>query len=222
MVFPRPRFPAPTAVVFDAYGTLLSNPGTTRPFAQLKKAIAARGMDVSDFAHRAMTSRHTFSSLAQSYGVTLPMGMLARLEAELMEELMGIRPYPEAERAIRHVLHRGAVVVVGSNLAWPYALPIQALLDAVVGRLPNESYSASRVRTAFSFDLGALKPSPAFYQAVLDSLAADGVESSRVFMVGDRQAEDVDGPVAAGWSAWRVDRSKDEGLLDAPWDQWLS
>lgn len=221
MVFPNPRSAPPAAVVFDAYGTLLSNPFPARPFAQLKEMMACQGLDVSDFAHRAMTCRHTLSSLAASYGASFPLQTLARLDAQLMAELLAIRPYPEAERTIRHVLSRGAVVVVASNLAWPYALPIQAALDTVVSRLSSTPASVSRVRTAFSFDLGVVKPSREFYQAVLGSLASDGVEPSRMFMVGDRQVEDVDGPRAAGWSAWRVDRSQDQGLLDAPWDLWL-
>src|SRR5690606_30093757 len=142
----------------------------TRPFAQLREIIAKQGLDVSDFAHRAMTSRHTLSSLAKSYDAVIPMEDLARLDAQLMSELMAIRPYPEAERTIRHVLIRGAVVVVASNLAWPYALPVQAAMDTVVNRLATITNSVSRVRTAFSFDLGTVKPSELFYQAVMDSL----------------------------------------------------
>lgn len=211
------RNPSSTTVVFDAYGTLLSNPNATRPFAQLRQILDNMGVDVSDYTHRAMTQRHTLPSLALSYGADVPLVELARLEEELMGELLDIRPYAESERVLRHVISRGARVVVASNLAWPYSLPIRTLMDVVA---QHSLGSRGQMTTAFSFDVGHIKPSPEFYSTVKVGLASQGV-GDRIFMVGDRQIEDVDGPTAAGWTAWRVDRSTGHDLLDAPWDDWL-
>lgn len=214
---PRPT-PTGCTVVFDAYGTLLSNPNATRPFAQLREILERGGVNVQDYAQRAMGQRHTLSSLALSYGFDPGLDTLARLERELMEELLAIHPYQETERVLRYVMGRGAHVVVASNLAWPYALPIHTLMDVVSQR--GTLVSRNKIATAFSFDVGLVKPQEEFYTRVEDSLRSQGL-GRQIFMVGDRQLEDVEGPVKAGWQAWRVDRSAGAGLFDAPWDQWL-
>ena len=210
--------PIPTAVVFDAYGTLLSNTKTTKPVAQLREIIGGMGIDVSDYTQRAMTSRHTLSSLALSYGADVPLKTMARLDEELINELLGVEPYPDVERTLRYVMRRGAHVVIASNLAWPYSLPVHTLIDVVKqGGMINRT----QISTAYSFDVGHIKPVPEFYSNVAADLESLSVEPQRIFMVGDRQIEDVDGPTRAGWRAWKVDRQSGQGLLDGPWDQWL-
>lgn len=207
-------------VVFDAYGTLLAIPRPRRPFALLRAHLAGQGVEVGDFARRAMSARHTLASLAHDYGVDVPCALLARWQGLLVEDVASATAFPEAARVLRHVLSRGATVVIASNLAWEYAAPVRALLDAAAR--PFAGAPACRAHLALSHDLGQVKPDPGFYRAVDDLLASAGVPASPVFMVGDRLEEDERAPRAHGWTAQRVDRAAGADLWSVPWDSWLA
>lgn len=208
----------PPVVVFDAYGTLVENPLSAQPFRRLREVLEKAGVDTSEYPSRAMTSRHSLTSLAQSYGEVVPQEVLAKFEQDLLGELFAVRPFPDAQRTIRHVLSQGATVVIASNLAWPYALPVKHIVRGIMGDLEMR-LDAGRVRTAFSFDIGHLKPSSHFFITLAGSVG--GMENHDFFMVGDRYTEDVEGPESIGWKAWLLDRESGSGLLDAPWDDWL-
>ena len=63
---------------------------------------------------------------------------------------------------------------------------------------------AARIRTRLlSADLGALKPEPAAFEAVQRRL---GLFPGNLVMVGDSWTDDVQGAVAAGWTAIWVNR----------------
>ena len=53
-----------------------------------------------------------------------------------------------------------------------------------------------------SCKVGAIKPEPAIYAAVLDGLQ---IEAGRVLFVGDTPRADIEGPRAAGMKAMHVD-----------------
>lgn len=210
----------PTAIVFDVFGTLLKIDNPTRPYSVLAQHLESLGADISDFAHRAMTARHTPASLAASYGASVSLEFIAHIDAMLLAELERIEPYEEADRTLRHVLGQGASIVIASNLAWPYALPVRAML----GHLARDRVdgSGNRVSTFFSFDRGLLKPDPSFYQALAaEVLDREGIAPDRIFMLGDKLVEDCQSPTLAGWQAWHLDRAAGAQLLDAPWDAWL-
>jgi putative hydrolase of the HAD superfamily len=63
---------------------------------------------------------------------------------------------------------------------------------------------AKRIRTrVLSAEIGALKPEPAAFEAVQRKL---GVFPGNLVMVGDSWSDDVEGAVAAGWTAIWVNR----------------
>lgn len=52
-----------------------------------------------------------------------------------------------------------------------------------------------------SCDLGVAKPDPRIFAAALAALQPGGAEPGRALYVGDRVANDIEGPVACGWGA---------------------
>jgi putative hydrolase of the HAD superfamily len=76
---------------------------------------------------------------------------------------------------------------------------------------------AERIRTRIlSADIGALKPESAAYEAVQRKL---GVFPGNLVMVGDSWTDDVEGAVAAGWTAIWVNREakpRPDHEADAP------
>lgn len=214
---PRPL----DAIVFDAFGTLVHIQRPARPYAALRTLLTDRGADTAGFALEAMTRRRTLADLARATGLPVPPQALAALEAQVIDEVESIAPFPDAAAAVARALEVADRVVIGSNLGWPYGAPVERFLApwGPVAALDDDAPDA-RVRTAFSFDVGHVKPDPAFYAHVarrLSALSGKPAASLALCMVGDKQAEDGDGPTRAGWRGWRMDRAAGQGLLDAPW-----
>ncbi|KWU23400.1 hypothetical protein AS149_37055 [Burkholderia cenocepacia] len=133
----------------------------------------------------------TLSQAALEMGVDIDASELQRLEADLLDELQSIVLYPETRTVLLALKDAGYQVAVCSNLALPYAAPVEAL----VGDLLD-------VRV-WSFDAGATKPSPAIYQALL---ARGGTRAQETLMVGDSLAADYEGARAAGLHALHLVR----------------
>ena len=208
------------AIVFDAFGTLVEIQHPLRPYASLRATLQARGADTSTLPRQAMTSIISLAALAQNAGVPLPAEVLLPLEEAVDREAASVAVFSDAAAAIEQALVHADRVIIASNLAHPYGKPVERWLRrwGVVEKL--SATSQSRLLTAFSFDLGLLKPEPAFYAEVvsrLSSLADKPAASLRLAMVGDKTAEDFLAPRAAGWEAHRLDRSSGQVLLDAPW-----
>ena len=206
------------AIVFDAFGTLVRISAPTRPYAALRKHLESSAVTAgSDFARRAMTGRWSIAELAQR---PIESDQIDRFERGVTEEVASVVPFDDAAEAIERALAQAHRVIVASNLAWPYGRAVEEWLSqwGDVGALGEDR--ESRLLTAFSFDVGYVKPEPAFYHWVTAALAGllDKPSSAlRLAMVGDKQAEDCDAPLAAGWRAWRVNRAQGQGLMDAPW-----
>lgn len=208
------------AIVFDAFGTLVEIQRPLRPYASLRAALQARGADTSSLPRQAMSSTLSLAALAKNAGVPLPAEVLLPLEETVAREVASVAVFPDATAAIERALALADRVVVASNLAPPYGKPVERWLRrwGVVEKL--SASSQARLLTAFSFDLGLLKPEPAFYAEVADrlsSLTGKPAASLRLAMIGDKQAEDFDGPRAAGWQAHRLSRASGQVLQDAPW-----
>lgn len=194
-------------LALDAFGTLLDITHPVRPFVDLKKTLEQQpGLDLSGFAVEAMAHRHGLVSLAAHYGYHASHEDQQRWSAGLEEELQSIQPFPDAEAVVEQALLAGWNVVVCSNLAAPYAAAVDAFLAPFV-----ERYGRERVVTAYSCDVGYLKPQPAFFWTVEKQL---GSTPRDMAMMGDRYVEDVCGPRACGWKAFQVERSAGIGLLD--------
>ncbi len=197
-------------LALDAFGTLLDITRPVRPFVDLKKTLGQQaGLDLSDFAVEAMAHRHDFISLAAHYGYKPSSEDLQRWSAGLEQELQSIQPFSDAKAVVEQALVAGWNVVVCSNLAAPYTAAVDAFLAPFV-----EQYGHGRVVTAYSCDVGYLKPQPAFFWTVETQL---GSKPRDMAMMGDRYVEDVCGPHACHWRAFHVDRKTGNGLLKG-WD----
>lgn len=194
-------------LALDAFGTLLEITHPVRPFVDLKKTFSQQaGLDLDSFAVEAMARRHDLVSLAEHYGYQASAEEQQQWAAGLAEELQSIRPFPDAAAVVEKALLAGWNVVVCSNLAAPYTAAVDAFLDPFV-----ERYGRERVATAYSCDIGYLKPRPAFFWTVEKQL---GSKPGEMAMMGDRYVEDVCGPRACRWKAFQVERAAGRGLLE--------
>jgi len=194
-------------LALDAFGTLLEITNPVRPFFELKKSMAWHAKVVApDFSVQAMTQRHDLGSLAAHYGYQPTPKELAQWSAWLEKELDSIRTFPDAEPVVEQALQAGWGVVVCSNLAAPYTGAVDAFLAPFRAR-----YGEARVTTAYSCDVGFLKPDTAFFKAVEQQLECP---AEGMVMMGDRKLEDVEGPQSCGWKAFHVDRVQGLGLLE--------
>lgn len=201
-------------IVFDAFGTLVQVRDVRRPFARLRAWLALQGVQTQDLPHQAMAHPHSLESLAARAGVPLPAEFAAQLQDDLAAELASIAWFPEAPAVLAALLRAKMRIVIASNLAHPYGPAVQALAATVapVGRLGSQA----AIETAWSYDVGHLKPAPAFY-----ALVASATPNPVIAMVGDRWEEDVAGPRRAGWASWHLRRAQGQRLWDAPWAAWI-
>lgn len=209
------------AIVFDAFGTLVHIGQPTRPYGQVRRALEEQGGQVETFARQAMTTHLPLETLASQSGAALSAAALQHYRELTQAEVASVVPFADAGRAIEAALQHADRVIVGSNLAAPYGAPVEQWLRRW-GRVQalGKAASSTRLLTAFSFDVGHVKPEPAFYAWVAQALAKASrkpIEGLKIAMVGDKQAEDCDGPALAGWQSHRLDRKAGQTLLDALW-----
>lgn len=217
--FPTRTTP-PEAVTFDATGTLFHSPRLGEIYAEI---LGRHGLAVeADVARRlvrevwqelsclATPERDRFTAHeggARGWWLRFVERFAERLEAPppsrfAAAELFArfARPdawevYPEVPEALDALGHRGFRLAVISN--WDERLP--AVLEGL---------DLARHFTAIvtSGDVGVEKPDRRIFDHALSLL---GVPSDRAIHVGDREVEDCEGALAAGFSgAIRVDRGR--------------
>lgn len=182
------------AVAFDLFGTLVHIGKPRHPYAQL---LLALGLDPQQAkSHRRWIMANDVGLAGVAYGLggsePLSLAQLDHIERELYAELASVRPYPETLNVLRQLKNEGIKVGIASNLAAPYAIPVQALLPQL------DAYT-------WSFKVGAVKPEAAFFNEVATAL---DVPPDQILMVGDNPKNDVAGALAAGMRAVRIDRSE--------------
>lgn len=129
---------------------------------------------------------------AELLGMTLPGDVLQELTADLTAELASISLFDDVIPAIRSLKKRGLRIGLCSNLAGPYAKPVQALLPQF------DAY-------AWSFAVGAVKPEPRMYSYLCNALDASPEE---ILMVGDTLSADYEGPRSYGMQACHLSRKQ--------------
>lgn len=180
------------AIVFDVYGTLVEIEDRRRPYGSLLQLLASAGhIPGSDDAARLMSSPAGLAGTAQLFGIELPMSALAQLERDLFAELASVTLYPDVLWTLTSLREAGFKIAVCSNLAAPYAIPIQKLLP-----FPLDAY-------AWSFEVGAVKPDPIIYHSVCQSLEC---VPNEVLFVGDTVEADYNGPRAIGMRSMHLMR----------------
>lgn len=169
------------AVAFDAFGTLVEIVDQRRPYVQIARASQAGVLASS------ITRPLDLAAFADLCGVEPCLEWNADLEAELAS----IRAFAES-RAVLAALRRASYrIALASNLALPYAAPLKALFADLVDN------------ACLSFEVGAAKPDPAFYQALCLQL---GCAPAEILMVGDSWRSDYEGAKGAGLQALHLDR----------------
>src|SRR6185312_14352970 len=133
------------AVALDAFGTLVEIYDKRRPYARLAKAAA------QPLARSPMCEPIDLNAMARLCGLTLDAREMDILHADLQAELASTQPYPEAEEVLEELKRLGLRTAVASNLALPYAHPIEDKL----GHLLDVS--------CMSFEVGFVKPDGGFY-----------------------------------------------------------
>lgn len=167
-------------VVFDVYGTIAEIRDQQRPFKQLFNLIRDSGIcRLDDYAVRLMSRSLDLQQAAQLFNVAIGPEVLDSLNQALERELQSIALFSDAVPALTQLKESGLKLGLCSNLAMPYARPIEKLLPFEL-----DAYG-------WSFEIGAVKPDPAIYHNVCQQL---GLQPEEVLMVGDTLDADVLGP----------------------------
>lgn len=181
------------AVAFDLFGTLVHIGRPRHPYAQLLLALGLDPQQAKTHRRWIMANDMGLAGVANGLGSGEPLSLakLAHIERELFAELASVRPYPETLNVLRQLQNEGIKIAIASNLAAPYAIPVQALLPTL------DAY-------AWSFKLGTVKPEAEFFNAVAEAL---DVPHDQILMVGDNTKNDVAGARAAGMQAVHINRA---------------
>ncbi|MBN4172930.1 MULTISPECIES: HAD family hydrolase [Pseudomonas syringae group] len=192
------------AVVFDAFGTLARITRPTHPYGQLLREGKRQGRSFRpDDMQTLMTHRLCISEAAARFGIQLSPDRLGLLEHALKAELASIEPFPDALEAIAMLRAAGMRTAICSNLAMAYGPAIQQIFPNLDGY-------------GFSYQVGAMKPSPIIYGHTCDLLGVrpgdDFGSHGRVVMIGDSARCDRDGPRQCGISGFLLRRGQAEGF----------
>lgn len=180
------------AAIFDAFGTLVKIGVGTNPYRKILKIGIEQGRrpkvsDAEDLLSMSMDLRQA----AEYFGITVENRYMIRLEEGLHEELASIQAYSDGVAAVAALQAAGVKVAVCSNLAQPYASAIERLYPNLDGY-------------AYSFAIGAIKPSFKIYQHVTQLV---GVLPGESWMIGDSKRCDCDGPIEFGMHGAYLNRA---------------
>ena len=179
------------AIVFDAFGTLIRY--TTRP-APYGHLVDAAGRPVDRIA--CLTRDVPLATLAVELGVESSLDIM---EADLAEELSGLRLFPEVPDVLVKARAAGLRLAVCSNLAYEYGPAVRGLLPEL------DAY-------VLSYEVGLAKPHPTMYRLACAEL---GCAPAETVFVGDSKRCDFDGPQAFGMQPRWLNRRGGQSLVDA-------
>lgn len=186
------------AVVFDAYGTLVEITDKRRPYKQLQELLPIGSESRQVFGRTVMSEPIDLEETVLRIGLTPTPSMLARAKLDLKQELASIRLFDDVAACLSTLKELGVMLAICSNLAAPYAPPVR--------QLTGITWDA----TAWSFEVGAIKPDPEIYACLCERL---NLPPSNVLMIGDTENEDYLAPVHFGMQAIRLRRGRsDSGL----------
>ncbi|WP_018632270.1 HAD family hydrolase [Neomegalonema perideroedes] len=176
-----------SAIVFDAFGTLIEPPPRRiPPYEALARRIGRREL---------MKRNQPYGALAAELG--LPP-LAPEIRAEWAADLTRYRLFPEVAPLLEALRARGLKIGLCSNLAFEYGRVVRRLPPDLDARL-------------LSYEVGAVKPEPEIYQAVCAALR---IRPEEALFIGDSLKADVEGPRAFGMSAARIQRAGGRRLFD--------
>lgn len=183
-----PVFNGIEVVCFDAFGTLIEITDKQQAFLPLFRAVSPEKRRA--LKHSLMREDRPFTDWPEALGVEVdPYALLDVLNRQL-GEMLSVEMRPGMADIWARLRAEGLRLAVCSNLASDY---VQTLQGKLPGRPDVEVLSCK---------VGAIKPEPAIYAAVLDGLQT---APDRVLFVGDTLRADIKGPRAAGMKAIHVD-----------------
>jgi FMN phosphatase YigB (HAD superfamily) len=175
------------AVCLDAYGTLVRIRDQRAPYRSLFRLL---GVDPRPATRMAMTTALGLRELAD----VLAPGHdadLSEVASDLEAEVASVTLFEDVAGSLARLRRLGLKLWVASNLAPPYAVPLRSLLAGLVDGL------------CLSFEVGAVKPEPAFFQRLCSGI---GCPPGLALMVGDGVRSDVEGARAFGMRAVHLAR----------------
>lgn len=183
------------AVVFDIFGTIVEIKDKRYPYSNLLKRFKDSSTSTQhDFSTQIMSSNVGLAGAAVLCGLPVENDVLAKLELDLYAELASIQAYVEVNSTFAMLRDAGFKIGICSNLAAPYAVPVKLLLPFEL-----DAYT-------WSFEAGAVKPSPKIYQHLCHGLDC---EPSEIVMIGDTLESDYSAPRRFGIHGYHLSRTKD-------------
>ena len=183
-----PIFDGIEAVCFDAFGTLVDITDKRQAFRPLFKALSPEKR--RELKHRLMREDRAFMDWPNALGAEVDSLTLLEVVERVMIETGSVALRPGMADIWARLRGEGLRLALCSNLASDY---VTALRNA----LPD-----SPDVEVLSCKVGAIKPEPAIYAAMLDGLQ---IGAGRVLFVGDTPRADIEGPRAAGMKAMHID-----------------
>ena len=182
------------AVVFDLWNTLVFSPAGS-PFQRMKELLRPEQAHqfaalVRDGMVRPYPSVHAFLEAWQE-PVGLDGAQMKAMAQAFLEAGSQAECFPGSPEAVGAVRDLARVALLSNTQTFGLEL-----LDRlrISGRIRTRMLSA---------EIGALKPEPAAFEAMQRQL---GMFPGNLVMVGDSWTDDVEGAVAAGWTAIWVNR----------------
>ena len=174
-------------IAFDAYGTLCHITSRVHPYRMLSESCS---VPIPVLRHALMTNPGGLEFLAEKFEIgTIE---LRKVNDLIQQEINSVRLFPEVTNTLHTLKMQGFKLAILSNLACPYAQPIQEHFSTIVDLL------------IFSFEVGAIKPHPRIFQILCEKLA---IAPYLAVMVGDSLSSDIQGARDFGIHAIHLDRS---------------
>lgn len=178
------------ALAFDCFGTLVE---IQSPAHVYRDIIGRMPKHFQPAAKQAvMTHAWSLAETVDQLGAAFAPDEIEELSSRLADELSSIACFPETVEVLTELRKRGYQIALCSNLALPYAAPVEALLGPLLDV------------KVWSYAAGAIKPEVRIYRSLCESLQ---LAPEQVLMIGDSQRADFTGARGAGLHARHLTRN---------------
>lgn len=175
-------------IIFDVYGTLLMRQRTMRRWPCCVDSVHCMTNDIDVYRWRTLK------------GLPLSESEVQELVSIIEEDVKEIVPFPDVIPTLLELRKLNIRIAVGSNLAKPYAKPIEDLLHRYIDDW------------GLSYRMSLLKPQPEFFMSICEQMK---LQTSEVLMVGDTYSSDIKGGIGAGLETVMIDRNLNQ-IINAP------